>query len=69
MSAGEEKDIDVTFPENYHSKDLAGKPVVFHVKCNKVTTTNVPALDDDYEIRINGEIITLMKERYTLTGG
>ena len=29
----------------------------------------VPALDDDYEIRINGEIITLMKERYTLTGG
>ena len=48
MSAGEEKDINVTFPENYHSKDLAGKPVVFHVKCNKVTTTNVPALDDEF---------------------
>ena len=48
MSAGEEKDIDVTFPEDYHSKDLAGKPVVFHVKCNKVTTTNVPALDDEF---------------------
>ena len=48
MSAGEEKDIDVTFPEDYHSKDLAGKAVVFHVKCNKVTATNVPALDDEF---------------------
>ena len=48
MTAGEEKDINVTFPEDYHSKDLAGKPVVFHVKCNKVTTTNVPALDDEF---------------------
>ncbi len=46
MSAGEEKDIDITFPEDYH-KELAGKAVVFHVKCNKVTTTNVPAIDDE----------------------
>ena len=38
MSAGEEKDIDITFPEDYH-KDLAGKAVVFHVKVNKVTVT------------------------------
>ena len=47
MSAGEEKDIDITFPEDYH-EDLAGKAVVFHVKCNKVTVTNVPALDDEF---------------------
>ena len=47
MSAGEEKDIDITFPENYH-KDLAGKAVVFHVKVNKVTETIVPAQDDDF---------------------
>ena len=47
MSAGEEKDIDVTFPEDYH-KELAGKAVVFHVKCNKVTTTNVPEQDDEF---------------------
>ena len=47
MSAGEEKDIDITFPENYH-EGLAGKPVVFHVKCNKVTVTNVPELDDEF---------------------
>ena len=47
MSAGEEKDIDITFPEDYHA-ELAGKAVVFHVKCNKVTVTNVPALDDEF---------------------
>ncbi len=47
MSAGEEKDIDITFPEDYH-EGLAGKAVVFHVKCNKVTATNVPALDDEF---------------------
>ena len=47
MTAGEEKDIDITFPEDYHA-ELAGKAVVFHVKCNKVTTTNVPELDDDF---------------------
>ena len=47
MSAGEEKDIDITFPEDYHA-ELAGKAVVFHVKCNKVTATTVPAMDDEF---------------------
>ena len=47
MTAGEEKDIDITFPEDYH-KELAGKAVVFHVKLNKVTTTNIPAKDDEF---------------------
>ncbi len=47
MTAGEEKDINVTFPEDY-AADLAGKAVVFHVKLNKVTVTNVPALDDEF---------------------
>ena len=47
MSAGDEKDIDITFPQDYHA-NLAGKPVVFHVKCNKVTTTTVPAMDDEF---------------------
>ena len=46
MAAGEEKDIDITFPEDYKA-DLAGKAVVFHVKVNKVTETNVPAKDDE----------------------
>ena len=47
MAAGEEKDIDITFPADYKA-DLAGKPVVFHVKVNKVTVTNVPAKDDEF---------------------
>ena len=47
MTAGEEKDINITFPENYQA-DLAGKAVVFHVKLNKVTVTNVPAIDDEF---------------------
>lgn len=47
MTAGEEKDIDITFPEDYH-KDLAGKPVVFHVKLNKVSVVNVPEQDDEF---------------------
>ena len=47
MAAGEEKDIDITFPEDYHA-ELAGKAVVFHVKVNKVTATNVPAQDDEF---------------------
>ena len=37
MSAGEEKDIDVTFPADYHAKELAGKPVTFHIKVNGIT--------------------------------
>ncbi len=47
MSAGEEKDIDITFPEDYH-KDLAGKAVVFHVKVNSVQVKEVPAIDDEF---------------------
>ena len=47
MTAGQEKDIDITFPENYHA-ELAGKAVVFHVKLNKVTTTVLPEMDDEF---------------------
>jgi len=47
MTAGEEKDIDITFPEDY-AAELAGKAVVFHVKLNKVTVTNLPELDDEF---------------------
>ena len=47
MKAGEEKDIDITFPENY-TPELAGKPVVFHVKVNEVKVKEVPAIDDEF---------------------
>ena len=47
MKAGEEKDIDITFPENY-AKELAGKKVVFHVKVNEVKEKQLPAMDDEF---------------------
>ena len=47
MKAEEEKDIDITFPEDYHA-DLAGKAVVFHVKVNGVKVKEVPAIDDEF---------------------
>ena len=47
MKAGEEKDIDITFPEDYHA-DLAGKPVVFHVKVNEVKEPQAPEVDDEF---------------------
>ncbi|MCI6375687.1 MAG: trigger factor [Clostridiales bacterium] len=48
MSIGEEKDLNVTFPESYHAEELAGKAAVFHVKVNGITETQLPALDDEF---------------------
>ena len=48
MSKGEEKDINVTFPEDYHSEDLKGKPVVFKVKVKEVQEVKLPELDKDF---------------------
>ena len=47
MKAGEEKDIDITFPEDYHA-ELAGKAVVFHVKANEVKESQAPEVDDEF---------------------
>ena len=46
--AGEEVEVNVTFPEQYHAEHLAGKPVVFKVKVNDVKVKEVPALDDEF---------------------
>ncbi len=48
MKAGEEKDIELTFPEEYHAKDLAGKDVVFHVKVNEVKAKIKRELDKEF---------------------
>lgn len=48
MNIGEEKNLNVTFPTEYHAPDLAGKEAVFHVKVNSITETQLPALDDDF---------------------
>ena len=47
MKAGEEKEIDITFPEQY-TPELAGKAVVFKVKVNEVKEKEIPELDDEF---------------------
>lgn len=47
LSAGDEKDVDVTFPENY-TPELAGKPVVFKCKIHEVKETQTPEMDDEF---------------------
>ncbi len=48
LSAGEERDINVTFPEDYHGKDVAGKAVVFKVKLHEVKESIAPVVDDEF---------------------
>ena len=48
MAVGEEKDIEVTFPEEYHAENLAGKKAVFAVKVNGIQVKELPALDDEF---------------------
>ena len=45
---GEEFDVNVTFPEEYHAADLAGKPAVFKVTIHSITNVELPELDDDF---------------------
>lgn len=47
MTVGEEKDIDITFPENY-AEELAGKAVVFKIKLNALTAPELPVVDDEF---------------------
>ncbi len=47
-NVGDEFDINVTFPEEYQAKELAGAPVVFKIKLHEITTTELPELDDDF---------------------
>ena len=47
-SAGEEADLDVSFPDDYGAEDLAGKAAVFHVKVSEVREKELPELDDDF---------------------
>lgn len=51
---GEEFEINVTFPERYHAKDLAGKPAVFKIKLHDVCVRQIPALNSDLAKKIGG---------------
>lgn len=48
LKAGEEKDVNVTFPEDYAEENLKGKPVVFKVKVNEVKTKQLPKMDEEF---------------------
>ena len=48
MNIGEEKDINVTFPEQYHAEELAGKDAVFKIKLNGIKSKELPEADDDF---------------------
>ena len=48
LKAGEEKEIEVTFPEQYHAKELAGKPAVFAIKLVSVKEKQLPKADDEF---------------------
>ena len=52
-NVGDEVEVNVTFPEQYHAPELAGKPVVFKVKVNSICEKEVPALDDDFVTEVS----------------
>ena len=53
MKLGEEKDLNVKFPDEYHAEELKGKDAVFHVKVNGIQMTEKPELDDDFAADIS----------------
>ncbi|MED1740415.1 trigger factor [Bacillus swezeyi] len=59
LEAGAEKDVEVTFPEEYHAEDLAGKPAVFKVKIHEIKTKELPELDDEFAKDVDEEVETL----------
>lgn len=48
LKAGDEKDIEVTFPEDYHAEDLKGQKAIFKIKVNEVKEVKIPELDKDF---------------------
>ncbi|MBR4813617.1 MAG: trigger factor [Lachnospiraceae bacterium] len=50
---GEECDVEVTFPEEYHAKELAGKAAVFKCKVNKITAKELPEIDDEFASEVS----------------
>ncbi|MCY8204076.1 trigger factor [Bacillus sp. N12A5] len=59
LEAGAEKDVEVTFPEEYHAEELAGKPAVFKVKIHEIKAKELPELDDEFAKDIDEGVETL----------
>lgn len=62
MKAEEEKEINVTFPENYHVDELKGAPVVFKVKIHEIKKKVLPALDDEFVKELQIENVNTVEE-------
>ena len=58
-SAGDELDVEITFPEEYHAEDLAGKEAVFKVKIHEIKEKELPELDDEFAKDIDDDVETL----------
>ncbi len=63
--AGEEKDVKVTFPENYQAEHLAGKEAVFEVKVHEVRAAKTPDIDDEFAKGLGLEDLAKLKELIT----
>jgi trigger factor len=59
VKAGEEKEVEVTFPEEYHAAELAGKPAVFKVKVHEIKGKELPELDDEFAKDVDEEAETI----------
>ncbi|MEM1502328.1 trigger factor [Domibacillus sp. 8LH] len=59
MKTGEEKDVEVTFPEEYHAEELAGKPATFKVKLHEIKAQELPELNDEFAKETDEEVETL----------
>ncbi|WJY28148.1 MULTISPECIES: trigger factor [Sporosarcina] len=59
LKTGDEKDVELTFPEEYHAAELAGKPAVFKVKVNEVKAKEVPELDDELAKEMDEDVETV----------
>lgn len=62
VEAGESKDVVVTFPEEYHAADLAGKEAVFKCTVHEIKTKELPELDDDFVVELNQEGIDTLDQ-------
>lgn len=63
MSTGETKTLDLTFPEDYHSKELAGKAVQFEVTVNSISENVLPELTDEFVQDVSDEAETVEEYR------
>ena len=63
MMTGEERDLELTFPTEYHSAELAGKDVIFHVKVNEIKSQVLPELDDEFVKDVSEDCDTVEEYR------